>query len=258
MRTVDRDGVVRIDAPGGSRSLRVAVLAAGGLVAAGGVLFYLTAQPPTGSHAGTGAGVSGSHPAAAATSARPVKARGLSGGGRAATSGATPAPGAAADSPEDDLAGDDDDPTQPVTEDGAGAEPPAPGAEAAAAARGPLGMPAHGSKKIKVGLVVPEGFELPEGYVRHYQTTDKGQMLPAILMFHPDFTPRDAEGRELPVPADRVVPPDLAPEGMPRSWLDVPKDAYSNPDEHDPPTAAEKAAAEEAADEEEPRGPSGP
>lgn len=130
----------------------------------------------------------------------------------------------------------------------AGGEPQgAQGAEAAPE-KGPLGMPAHGTKKIKVGLVVPDDFPLPPGYVRHYQTTDKGQMLPAILMFHPDHPPVDESGRPVPVTADGVVPPELAPSGLEHTWLDVPDDAYSGPGDSAPPTEAEKAEAEKAAD----------
>lgn len=129
----------------------------------------------------------------------------------------------------------------------AGVGPRGEGSPEGEKARGPLGMPAHGTKKIKVGLVVPEDFQLPAGYVRHYQATDKGEMLSAILMFDPDHPPLDAQGRPVAVPADRVVPPELAPSGMPQAWLDVPDSAYSNPDEHDAPTEAERAAAEAAA-----------
>lgn len=84
-------------------------------------------------------------------------------------------------------------------------------------------FPPHGTKPLKRGLVVPDDFELPPGYVRHYQTTDDGKALPPILMFHPDFQPVDERGRPIPVPADRVVPPELAPAGMPIRMLDVPQ-----------------------------------
>ena len=32
----------------------------------------------------------------------------------------------------------------------------------------------------------PEGYPLPDGYVRHYQATDDGQRIEPILMFAPD------------------------------------------------------------------------
>src|SRR6185369_2569413 len=44
-----------------------------------------------------------------------------------------------------------------------------------------FGLP--GSDPPKAGIIVPEEYELPEGYVRHYQSTDDGRQLPAILMF---------------------------------------------------------------------------
>lgn len=65
------------------------------------------------------------------------------------------------------------------------------------------------------GLAVPPGFKLPPGYVRHHQVTDEGVPIEPILMFSPDFTLHDAQGRPIPMPANRVVPPGLAPPGMP-------------------------------------------
>jgi hypothetical protein len=65
------------------------------------------------------------------------------------------------------------------------------------------------------GLAVPDNFDLPEGYVRHHQVTDEGVPIEPILMFSPDFTLYDARGRAIEMPANRVVPPELAPPGMP-------------------------------------------
>jgi hypothetical protein len=83
-------------------------------------------------------------------------------------------------------------------------------------------FPRPGTKPLKGGLIVPEGYALPPGYVRHYQVTDDGRQLPPILMFHPDYPPRDASGSPIAVPSDRVVPPELAPAGMPQQWLEPP------------------------------------
>ena len=83
-------------------------------------------------------------------------------------------------------------------------------------------FPAPGTDPLKRGIIVPEGLDLPPGYVRHYQSTDDGQALPAILMFHPDFQPVDAQGQPVPIPKDRVVPPQLAPPGMPVQILEPP------------------------------------
>lgn len=107
---------------------------------------------------------------------------------------------------------------------------PADAAEEAAdgAAEGPSGIelfPPPGTDPVKTGIVVPEGFELPEGYVRHHQTTDNGKQLPPILMFHPDYQPVDANGEKIALPEDRIVPPEMAPPGLAPEMLDVPDDS---------------------------------
>jgi hypothetical protein len=73
-----------------------------------------------------------------------------------------------------------------------------------------------------VGLAVPEGYALPEGYVRHHQATDDGQRIEAILMFAPDRPVFDSAGRPIAVPADRVVTPALAPPGFPIRTIVIP------------------------------------
>jgi hypothetical protein len=84
-------------------------------------------------------------------------------------------------------------------------------------------FPPPGTNPPKSGILVPDDFELPPGYVRHYQSTDDGQQLPAILMFHPDFQLVDENGEPLPMPEDRVVPADLAPPGLAIQILEVPQ-----------------------------------
>lgn len=69
------------------------------------------------------------------------------------------------------------------------------------------------------GLAVPADFELPPGYVRHHQATDEGETIEPILMFSPDLVLRDAQGRPIALPANRVVPPELAPPGLPLRWV---------------------------------------
>jgi hypothetical protein len=86
-------------------------------------------------------------------------------------------------------------------------------------------FPKPGTKPVRVGLVVPDGFALPPGYVRHYQTLDDGTQLRPVLMFHPDFKPVDAQGNAVEVPWDRIVPPELAPKGMPIEMLELPAQA---------------------------------
>jgi hypothetical protein len=80
-----------------------------------------------------------------------------------------------------------------------------------------------GTSPPLVGLAVPGDFPLPEGYVRHHQATDDGQTIEAILMFSPDFEFFDASGQRIAIPEDRVVPPELAPPGMPIRVIDIPR-----------------------------------
>ncbi len=86
-----------------------------------------------------------------------------------------------------------------------------------------IGLYRPGTKPIKQGIVVPEDFELPPGYVRHYQATDNGERVKPILMFHPDYKPTDADGKPVELPESRVVPPEMAPPGMPIDILELPE-----------------------------------
>lgn len=96
------------------------------------------------------------------------------------------------------------------------------GMRAAGETRGLAAIPPSGTNPVKPGLVVPKDFELPEGYIRHYQTTDDGRRLEAILMFSPDYDFVDEHGNRVAVPDDGIVQPDMAPPGMPLRTLDVP------------------------------------
>lgn len=79
-----------------------------------------------------------------------------------------------------------------------------------------------GTRPALVGLAVPEDFVLPEGYVRHHQATDDGQRIEPILMFAPDYQFFDAANQPLAIPKSRVVPPELAPPGMPLRRIVIP------------------------------------
>lgn len=79
-----------------------------------------------------------------------------------------------------------------------------------------------GTSPPLIGLAVPEDFKLPEGYVRHYQATDDGQRIEPILMYSPDFEFFDSAGRRIDIPADRVVPPGMAPPGLTSRRITVP------------------------------------
>jgi hypothetical protein len=75
------------------------------------------------------------------------------------------------------------------------------------------------------GIAVPDNFVLPEGYVRHHQVTDDGEPIEPVLMFSPDYTFYDESGRPLDLPEDRVVPPELAPPGLPIRPIEIPPPA---------------------------------
>ena len=79
-----------------------------------------------------------------------------------------------------------------------------------------------GTSPPMVGLAVPDGFDLPEGYVRHFQATDDGQRIDPILMYSPDFEFLDAAGRPIRLPPDMVVPPNMAPPGLPIHLIKIP------------------------------------
>ena len=82
-----------------------------------------------------------------------------------------------------------------------------------------------GTRPPLVGLAVPEDFALPDGYVRHYQATDDGQRIEPILMFAPGRQFVDAAGQPIAIPQDRVVPPELAPPGLPARRITIPAPA---------------------------------
>jgi hypothetical protein len=79
-----------------------------------------------------------------------------------------------------------------------------------------------GTSPPLVGLAVPEDFVLPKGYVRHHQATDDGQRIEAILMFVPDFQLLDAANEPIAMPKNGVVPPELAPPGLPIRRIVIP------------------------------------
>lgn len=79
-----------------------------------------------------------------------------------------------------------------------------------------------GTSPPLVGLAVPKDFVLPNGYVRHHQVTDDGQVIEPVLMFAPDFQLYDAANRPIEMPKDRVVPPELAPAGLPLRRIVIP------------------------------------
>jgi hypothetical protein len=79
-----------------------------------------------------------------------------------------------------------------------------------------------GTRPPLVGIAVAEDFALPPGYVRHHQFTDDGQRIEPILMFSPDHPLVAAAGQAAAQPQDLVVPPALAPAGLPIRHIVVP------------------------------------
>jgi hypothetical protein len=79
-----------------------------------------------------------------------------------------------------------------------------------------------GTSPPLIGLAVPDDYVLPEGYVRHYQATDDGQRIEAILMYSPDFEFFDSAGKRIEIPKDRVVPAELAPPGLAIRMIEIP------------------------------------
>jgi hypothetical protein len=81
-----------------------------------------------------------------------------------------------------------------------------------------------GTSPMLGGIAVPPDFELPPGYVRHHQVTDQGVDVEPILMFAPDVQFFDEQGRPIAIPDNRVVPPELAPPGLPIRPVDLPSE----------------------------------
>ena len=79
-----------------------------------------------------------------------------------------------------------------------------------------------GTRPPNPGILVPDDYELPEGFMRHYQSTDDGGQLAAVLTLSPDYELYDEDGNPIALPQDRIVPPELAPPDLPIRILDLP------------------------------------
>jgi hypothetical protein len=260
-RTVDEDGVVKVELRGGGGAVGARLIAGAAIVALAGGLAWLGLKGAPGREAPSGVESSGH---AQAPGPRRTNTNTTANSNKRPNSRRTlPSPAGDSDrSPESGRArGPADQPEGPGSPESA-AEAREEASEGAARApdfefnaprpgeipeRGGIGsFPAPGTKRIKSGIVVPEDFPLPPGYVRHFQTTDRGQMLQGILMFHPDYQPLDADGKPIPIPADRVVPEELAPPGLKVEYLDVPDDAYANSEGSDEGGEPEKGGGDGA------------
>lgn len=94
---------------------------------------------------------------------------------------------------------------------------------------GVAAFPLPGHRPPRSGVIVPEDYVLPEGYARHYQTTDDGQRLEAILVVAPGYELVDPAGELVDLMDGYIVPADLAPPDLPVEMLEV-------PDRQPPPT----------------------
>jgi len=81
-----------------------------------------------------------------------------------------------------------------------------------------------GTRPPRPGVIVPEGYVLPEGFARHYQTTDDGRRLAPILAVAPEYEIVDDHGDPVELVDDRIVPPEYAPQDLPVRMLEVPSE----------------------------------
>jgi hypothetical protein len=226
----DADGVVWIRDP---RAARIQLVVAGGALVIAAALAWLWLRPS----------------APDAPEPETLAAREATPETAAAREAAAPAASPQPDAPPDQrqVAAPRTSPSQAT---GASRQPQAPGAPPPASARPPASagtpeedampeppegektgiqaFPPPGTKPLMRGIIVPEGYRVPPGYVAHVQWHD-GALLPPILMFEPGFQPRDANGNPIPTPANRVVPPELAPRDLPQKLLDLPPEAPARP-----------------------------
>lgn len=205
----DGEGVRVVSKPRGPRRVRAWAVVAAVLtvvVVVAAVAWFVLAPKPGQGPDPTAAQVAVTHEASATADAQPRSARPAP----AASAAAAPEPQAMPSNDPDDLAayfqpGDPEPTGAEVIED----------LHQAGVRTGLGAFNPPGTSPPLEGLAVPADFKLPEGYVRHHQVTDEGVPIEPILMFSPDFTLFDAQGRPIAMPANRVVPPELAPPGLP-------------------------------------------
>jgi hypothetical protein len=81
-----------------------------------------------------------------------------------------------------------------------------------------------GTRPPRSGVIVPADYDLPEGFARHYQTTDEGRQLVPILVVAPGYEIVDDAGDPVALMDDRIVPPEYAPPDLPVQMLEVPSE----------------------------------
>lgn len=236
----DPDGVriVAGDAAG-RRGRQVYLLVALALAAGcvGYVLMPRTPAPPPPDHAGLPErGGPGTAPSASATNAAPGAAAPSAGGADPTAATSAPAPSSRPVTPRRVATPRPADPAPPPGSDEVADFMKANGINPKDVTAGQYIEALHdagiytgigafnppGTSPPLEGLAVPEDYVLPEGFVRHYQTTDDGVSIEPILMYSPDYEFVDAQGNPIPIPADRVVPPENAPPGFPIRPIQMP------------------------------------
>jgi hypothetical protein len=96
---------------------------------------------------------------------------------------------------------------------------------------GVAAFPPPGSRPPRSGVIVPPDYELPEGFARHYQTTDDGRRLDPVLIVAPGYEIFDDEGEPVDLMDDRIVPPEYAPLDLPLQLLEVSDERAAGEDE---------------------------
>jgi hypothetical protein len=86
---------------------------------------------------------------------------------------------------------------------------------------GVAAFPPPGTRPARSGILVPPDYQLPEGFARHYQSTDDGRQLAPVLIVAPGFEIVDGAGEPVAL-EDRIVPPEYAPPDLPVEMLEVP------------------------------------
>jgi len=83
-------------------------------------------------------------------------------------------------------------------------------------------FPPPGTRPPRPGVIVPDDYDLPPGFARHYQSTDDGRQLPPVLVVAPEYDLIGEDGTPIDLGDDRIVPPELAPQDLPVRMLEVP------------------------------------
>lgn len=91
------------------------------------------------------------------------------------------------------------------------------------ATEGLAAFPPPGTRPSRPGVIVPADYVLPEGFARHYQSTDDGRRLAPILTLAPGYELLDDAGDPVPLTDDRIIPPEFAPPDLPVQMLEIPE-----------------------------------